>query len=122
MLLRDLANSQSAVVPVAGKAHGLRIFDHYPIHTKFSLQALKVCELETLPIFLRDNLAIPCGGELWNLTNDSRVFVCIRQLASFRQCTEAVIVLAWLTHVPCAEGKVSIGWSVLADPIERLQP
>ena len=109
-------------MPAAGKACRLRIFDQYPIHAKIGLQSLKVCQREGLPALLCGNLALPFGGELRNLTSDSRVFICIGQLASLGQCAEAVVVLARRRHVPCAEGEVGIGWGIPPDPIEGLQP
>ena len=109
-------------MPLACKACRLGVFNQCPVDAEVSFQALEVCEREAFPSLLCRNLALPYRSKLRNLSDHSCVFMIISQLTSFCERTEAVVVLARLPHVVCADGKIRVGWGVLPNPIERLQP
>ena len=92
--LRDLADGEGVVVPVAIEGYGHGIGDEDPIDAEAGFEALKIRELELGPAGLGESLFLPGGAELWDFGDDRCVLDGVSEGASFGQRPEAMIVLA----------------------------
>ena len=116
--LRDLADGEGVVVPMAVERGGLGIRDEDPVDAEAGLEALEIGELEVGPTGFGQSLLFPSGAELGRFGDDRGVFYGVSEGAALGESAEAVEIFSGPIHVFWVECEESVARCVVTHPNE----
>jgi len=120
--LFDVADQELAGSVRAGQVGETGSLYDDPVHAVVFLKAKKVIALESFPTFLSVELIGPRRSERREHAGGATVLHGVGERTALRDGAETVLIFSWQSHIARIKSEISVLWSVVAHPLESLDP